>query len=254
MCLTGNEFERTNKEVLMKKHFKAAGMAAVMLTLAIIGCSKNDKSPTQPQNTAPLLPSIAFNGPNTSSQDPNAQQAKLHIQTINGYTNILAPFAGLQATLNGNSWTWTYNVQNLMATLTATQQSDGSYYWKLVLNGTDPNTNTAYNNWTAIDGTTSAGGKNGNFKGYSPNTTTLLAEFAWSTSLNGVLTGTFKLYDNTGAVTSQIDIVNNSDGSGEVRLSTAGTLSFKAVWLANGSGQWWKYDANGNQTATGSWT
>ncbi|MCI0690543.1 hypothetical protein L0337_00885 [candidate division KSB1 bacterium] len=238
----------------MKKHFKVAGTAAALLALAIIGCSKNDKSPTQPQNTTPLLPSIAFIGPNTGSQDPNAQQAKLHIQTINGYTNILAPFAGLQGTPNGNSWTWTYNVQNLTATLTATQQSDGSYYWKLVLNGTDPNTNTTYNNWAALDGTTSADGKNGSFKGYSPNTTTLLAQFAWATSSNGVLTGTFKLYDNTGAVTSQIDIGNNSDGSGEVRLSTGGTLSFRAVWLANGSGQWWRYDANGNQIATGSWT
>jgi hypothetical protein len=68
-----------------------------------------------------------------------------------------------------------------------------------------------------------------------------------------VLTGTFKLYDNGGLVASQIDIVNYSDGSGEVRLSTAGALSFKATWLANGSGQWSRYDANGNQTATGNW-
>lgn len=238
----------------MKKHFSVAGLVAGMLALAIIGCSQNDKSLTQPQNTPPSLPSIAFTGPNTGSQDPNAQQTKLHVQTINGYTNILAPFTGLQGTPNGNSWTWTYNVQNLTATLTVTQQSDGSYYWKLVLNGTDPNTNTTYNNWTALDGTTSAGGKSGSFKGYTPNTTTPLAEFSWVTSSNGVLTGTFKLYDNTGGVISQIDIVNNSDGSGEVRLSTAGTLSFKAVWLANGSGQWWRYDANGNEIATGSWT
>ncbi len=238
----------------MKKHFKAAVMAAAMLTLVIIGCSKNDKSLMQPQNTPPLLPSIAFNGPNTGSQDPNAQQAKFHIQTINAYTNILAPFAGLQGTPNGNGWTWTYNVQNLTAMLTATQQSDGSYYWKLVLNGTDPNTNTTYNNWTALDGTTSADGKSGDFNGYSPNTTTLLAEFSWSTNSTGALTGTFKLYNNGSTITSQIDIVNNSDGSGEVRLSTGGTLSFRVAWQANGSGQWWRYDANGIQTATGSWT
>jgi hypothetical protein len=254
MCLPPNEFERTVKEALMKKHFSLAGLVAGTLAVAIIGCSKNNSSPTQPQNTPPSLPSVAFKGPVTNSQDQNAQQAKLHIQSINGYTGVLAPYTGLQGTASGNSWTWTYVVQNLTAVLTATQQSDGSYYWKLVLNGTDPNTNTLYNNWMAIDGTTSADGKSGNFKVYVPNTTTMLAQFAWSPSPNGVLTGTFKLYDNTGAVISQIDIVNNGDGSGEVRLSTGGTLSFRAVWQANGSGQWWRYDANGNQTATGNWT
>jgi hypothetical protein len=236
----------------MKKHLNLAGLVAGILALAIIGCSKNN-SPTQSQNTPPSLPSIAFNGPNTSSQDQNAQQAKLHILTINGYTNILAPFFGLKGAPTGNSWTWIYNVQTLTATLTATQQSDGSYNWKLVLNGTDASTTTTYNNWTALDGTTSADGKTGSFKVYSPNTTTQLAQFSWSTNPSSVLTGTFKLYDNSGAVISQIDIVNNSDGSGEVRLSTAGTLSFRAVWQTNGSGQWWRYDANGNQTATGSW-
>jgi hypothetical protein len=238
----------------MKKHLKVAGLVAGMLALALIGCSKDNNSPMQPPNVAPPLPSITFNGPVTNSQDQNAQQAKLHVQTTNAYINILAPFTGQQGTLNGNTWTWTYSLQTLTATLTATQQSDGSYYWRLVLNGTDAGSSTTYNNWTAIDGTTSADGKNGNFNAYAPNTTTLLAGFAWSTSSNGVLTGTFKLYDNGSTVASQIDIVNNSDGTGEVRLSTGGTLSFRAAWLANGSGQWWKYDANGNQIGTGTWT
>jgi hypothetical protein len=123
--------------------------------------------------------------------------------------------------------------------------------WKLVLNGVDPSDGVSYNNWTALQGTTSSDGKNGSFKAYEENKTTFELEFDWTT-VNSVLTGTHKEYDN-GAFTGRNVIVNNPDNSGSMMLYTGAVNTKKATWIANGSGQWWSYNSSGAQTGTGTW-
>ena len=57
-----------------------------------------------------------------------------------------------------------------------------------------------------------------------------------------------------GSVDAQTIVVNNPDNSGQLTLYSGTTLTFKAVWLPNGSGQWWTYDPNGAQSGIGNWT
>lgn len=227
-------------------------LAGVAITFLITGCSKKDSSPTEPQQTAPSIPTVTFKGPNTNSTDLNVQMVKSYVTVMNAYTMELAPFSAMQGVQSGNTWTWTYTQGTLTVKFTATTQSDGSYQWKMVFNGTDPSDGTVYNNWTAIEGTTSADGKSGSWKIYDENKTILLAEFNWATS-NNVLTGTMKEYTN-GVFSGQIVLVNNPDNSGELRVYTGSVVTYKAVWQSNGSGQWWTYNSSGTQTGTSTWT
>ncbi|MBM4162305.1 MAG: hypothetical protein FJ217_14545 [Ignavibacteria bacterium] len=227
-------------------------LLSALLAVFVAGCSKNDTSPTEPEGSAATIPTISFKGPNTNSQDVNAVMVKNYVSAMNSYSLIFTPLLALQGSQSGNTTTWTYTDRTLTVKFSATRQSDGSYSWKMVLNGVDPDDQTVYNNWTALEGTTSADGKNGNWKIYEENTTVLLAEYIWTTN-NNVLTGTLKEYMGS-ALEYQSIVVNNPDNSGELRIYTGSAMTYKAVWQANGSGQWWTYDLNGTQTGTGNWT
>jgi hypothetical protein len=222
------------------------------LTLLIPGCSKKDSSPTEVQTSPPTIPALLFKGPNTNSTETNAQMIKSYVSTMNSFTTMFVPYQYIQSVQNGNTWTWNYTDQTLTVKMTATSQSDGGYLWKLILNGKDPSDGVTYNNWTGMEGTTSADGKSGIWKIYQENTTILATDFTWSTT-NSVLTGTQKNYTGEGP-TSQIVLVNNPDNTGEMRIYTGSVVTYKATWTAAGSGQWWTFNSSGVQTGTGSWT
>lgn len=228
---------------------------AVLLMFALLnsGCSKKDSSPTEPQTTdTPTIPTVTFKGPNTSSTDINAQMIKSYASAMNTFSTMFLPYQQLQSARSGNTWTWTYTDRTLTATFTATSQSDGSYQWKMVLNGVDADDGTTYNKWTALEGTTSGDGKTGSWKIYDENKTTVATEFNWTTT-NNVLTGIQKDY-SSGAVTDQITLINNPDNSGEMRVYSGTVMTYKATWTSTGSGQWWTYNSSGAQSGTGSWT
>lgn len=121
----------------------------------------------------------------------------------------------------------------------------------MVLNGTDTS-GTTFNNFTVGRGTTTAEGKNGTWDLYDSTSTSPLSELSWTTT-NNVLNGTLKSFQG-GSIDAQTVVVNNPDSSGQLTLYSGTTLTFKAVWLPNGSGQWWSYGPNGAQTGTGIWT
>lgn len=236
----------------MVRRISHLSIAVLTIALMISGCSKEDGSPTEPQLEPPVIPSVTFKGPTTSSTDVNAQTVKSYVASINSLATMFTPYLYIQSVQSGNTWTWNYVEGTFTAKFTATRQNDGSFLWIFTLNGKDPEDATTYNNWKGLEGTTSADGKSGSWKFYETNTTTQIGEFSWSTT-NNVLTGTQKVYTN-GAVTDQIVLVNNPDNTGEMKIYTGTVLTYKATWTATGSGQWWTYDPNGSQTGTGSWT
>ncbi|MGC8594563.1 MAG: hypothetical protein ACP5US_00665 [Candidatus Kryptoniota bacterium] len=180
--------------------------------------------------------------------------AKSLAAAFTGLTSLYAPYFANNPQQSGSTWTWTVTEPpSLTATFTAAQQSDGSFVWKLVLNGKSSSDTVTYNNWIALQGTSSADGKSGDWKVYKPNTTNLSGEFIWSTDNTGKLTGTMRSYSDTGTLDEYITIVNNPDGSGEIDEYNGNALVFKAVWTSSGSGTWWTYN-NGTLTGTGTWT
>ena len=224
----------------------------LLFAFMLAGCSKDDSSSTGPEATAPTVPTITFKGPNTNSTDGNAQMVKSYVSSMNVFTTMFAPYQFLQSTRDGNTWTWNYTQSTLTVKMTSTAQSDGTYLWKVIFNGQEPSGSTTYNNWTAMEGSTSGDGKSGSWKIYDENTTVIAGDFTWSTT-NNILTGTQKEYNN-GTSTGQVVVVNNPDNTGEMRVYTGTVVTYKATWTAAGSGQWWTYNSSGTQTGTGSWT
>jgi hypothetical protein len=226
--------------------------ALLLFAFILAGCSKKDDSPTEPQVTAPTVPTLVFKGPNTNSTDQNAQMVKSYVSAINTFTTMFAPYQYLQSVKDGNTWTWTYTEGTLTVKMTAIPQNDGSFLWKMIFNGKDPSSNLTYSNWTAMEGSTSGDGKSGNWKIYDDNTTILAGDFTWATA-NNVLTGTQKDYSN-GVSTGQIVVVNNPDNTGEMRVYSGTAMTYKATWTAAGAGTWWTYNSSGTQSGTGSWS
>lgn len=226
----------------------------------IVGCDK-ETNPASSSTTKPTAPKVSFNGPNTQSTNTYAQQAKGFSQLFNGFATEFAGLTSLPGgTQNGNTWTYTYTVGNFTETITVELLTDGSYKWKVVFNGTDPNGGVGnpvvYSNWTAFEGTSSADGKSGSWKFYEENKTILQAELSWTTDAQGNELGTLKTY-TAGVLQEQLDIVNNVNGTGSMKLyvkksaSTAMYLNVDIAWIANGTGTYKVYNEAGILTDSG---
>lgn len=232
-------------------------LLAFALLVGVGGCSKKSDNPTAPATTtAPSFPKETFKGPTTNSSDYNVGIVNGYVAVANAYSNYFNFFAGTNATQNGNTWTWSVTNGTESVVFSMTKQSDGSYTWKWVVNGTDQSSGRTYNNKTLFEGTVSADGKNGEWKVYQDTTSLLTADFVWATNSSGKLTGTLNLYHDDGStIDTKYQIINNSDNSGEVDLYSGTVLVYKATWKADGSGTWTTYDStSGNQTATGTWS
>ncbi|HEX2865615.1 MAG TPA: hypothetical protein VHO03_01160 [Ignavibacteriales bacterium] len=238
----------------MKKFYSL--FILLLLSLVITSCSKKDDNPTGPEasGTAPTFPTITFKGPNTSSTDTYATQTNSVITAFNGFPQMLSgPFSAVKPSSEGGDWKWVVSPGNgATETFYATKNSDGSFTWRLILNGKVDADEDAYNNWKAVDGYTSADGKNGNWKIYKPNTTSTVAEFSWTTNSSGTLTGTIIEYDGS-TVSSKMEVVNNADNSGSLKQYGANAvLEFQSSWKADGSGEWHSYN-NGVEDNHGNW-
>lgn len=224
-------------------------LAAVLAM--IVGCELQNEA-VGPDDQLPPFPAVVFKGPQTNSTNTEAQYTKAAVEAMNDFSSYFLIFSGLTPTKSENAFTWTNTVQNLTIRLIATKQSSGDYAWRMIYNGTDSQ-GRSYNNWTSVEGTTSADSRSGAWTVYEENSTTKGADYTWSTSSANALTGTFKLYSGSTLVT-QIALTSNADNTGELKIYDGAVLVYRSVWQANGSGQWWRYDANGNITNSGSWT
>lgn len=236
----------------MKKITTLLIVLATMLLIA--GCDKDSNPIDTTPTKKPTAPQVAFHGPTTNSTNEYAITAQSLSQMFNGYASFFGIFAGLEGTQNGNTWTYTYTMGTMTETITVTQLNDGSYTWSVVFNGSDgPD---VYTNWKAFEGTSSADNKSGTWKIYAENSTQLEAELAWATDAQGNETGMLKVYEN-GVLNEQLDVVNNINGSGSVKLyqkkssSNDLFLNMEIVWAANGTGSYTVYNENGTIAASG---
>ena len=225
-------------------------IVTVLFAAFSAGCELPEESLGE-DSEPPPLPTVVFRSPQTTSTNPEALNTKVAVDAMNGFSSYFLIFSGLTPTRDQNAFLWTYTSQGLTITLTATKLTDGGYSWKIVYNGTDSE-NKTYNNWTSLDGTTTVDSKSGAWVVYQENATTKTADFQWSTSATDALSGTFQLYNN-GAPSTQLTLTSNADNSGELKQYDVAALIYRSLWQANGSGQWWRYDTNGQLTGSGTW-
>jgi hypothetical protein len=223
----------------------------------IVGCDK-ETSPAGPTpQPKPTSPKVSFSGPSTQSTNTYALQAQGFSQMFNSFATQFGALTSMPGgTQTGNTWTYSYTVQGFTETITVELLGDGSYRWKVIFNGTEPGDTVGFQNWTAFEGTSSADGKSGSWKFYEINKTILEAELSWTTDAQGNESGILKTY-SAGVLEQELDILNNFDGSGSMKLydkksgSTTMYLNLEITWIANGTGAYKVYNDAGTITAQG---
>ncbi|MGE5352806.1 MAG: hypothetical protein ACM3P0_12035 [Acidobacteriota bacterium] len=227
----------------------------LLAALLISSCSKEEKNPTEPggenNSKAPGLPNVTFKGPNTQTNDLYALRTKASVESFNTYPLLInSVFSAVQPSSSDGEWRWVVNPGGTASeTFIGKKNSDGGYYWSLILNGKIQN--TSYDSWKAFDGTTSADGKSGNWKVYDKNTVNLVGEFTWSTNSAGILKGIFIEYSN-GTTSGKYEVTNNPDNSGSLKIYTKNVLEFESSWKSDGTGDWHSYE-NGVEKTNGNW-
>ncbi|NUN68882.1 MAG: hypothetical protein HUU02_04130 [Bacteroidetes bacterium] len=229
--------------------------AVVILALGLAGCSEED-SPTSSTPKKPTVPQASFSGPNTTSNNEFVQQAKFSSSFFNVYGEMFKSFATLPGTQNGNVWTYSETSNGLTVTVTTTLLSDGSYTWSIVMNGqyVDDDTTVTVNNWKAFEGTSSADGKTGTWRMHDYNSSTPILDMNWATNAAGVESGSMSFYEK-GTIISQVDIVNNPNGSGSLTTFEKGTTALykrmELLWNPDGTGSYKIYNEAGVVTEQG---
>ncbi len=219
------------------------------VALFLIGCSKDE--PTKSNNKPPSLPTlITLSGP-TSAQAP--VEIGTGINTFNAYQSTALLYLQVVAlsdpVVNGNTYTWYSTFTGATVTITAVRSAKNTVDWAVVINGTTT-TGTAYNNWTAVTGTTTEDNKSQAWKLYQPNSTTLLLQASWVVDANNVITA---ILEYPAPILEKQQVIDRPDGSGSCTKWKGTVKVYEAIWVANGTGSYKQWDANGNLLAEGTW-
>jgi copper(I)-binding protein len=227
---------------------------AVLALVLVIGCSGDDKSPTGnnggTQEPAFSIDSITVPDAMMQSTDPMAQQTVMYVMMANAFANYGTWFTPPTTAGNGPPWTYTWTVENLTVTLTIKEEGN-NWVWDITWNGTDGV--YTYNDWLFIHAEQAKDNSSGQLIIYEPVTTIVAWMWTWSVDAQGVYT----LVMTSESDGSKIEVSVNPNDSGELKvyetINQNYVMTLKVIWQADGSGQWWTYDENG-QTGSGSWS
>ena len=261
-------FTPSRKEDAMRGFsFKAAVILMVLAVALLAGCSKEESTtPAAPSNnTNDNPPSFGVQqvtppSEMTQSQDPYAQQAAAYVAMANAfasYTSYLSPPSNMEApeltsSYAGPPWTYTWSVNNGEDNFTVTltiDETTSSYTWNVVVTGVfDGQT---LDHFLFIEGEQAKDGKSGSLTIHDPETQGIAVTVNWNYDESNA-------YHLTYEVPGEAKIVAtvNQDDSGSVAYyewnGSAFEMVFRAVWNADGSGEWWTYE-EGAQTGHGTW-
>ncbi len=224
----------------------------VLSGLLLFSCSKKDSTTSKDSEQPPeqiQVESISVPANMAQSSDPYAQMTVNFITALNGFQQYVTSLTP-RGTLSGNDgppWEYQWTAQGYTAKLVITIENN-QYHWKLSFsgsyNGQQVDNATYMEAWQNLDG------KWGKLVVYDfMNQGATIAQWEWQEDDTGKLTFTYQEFTNN----TKIIVVQNPDLSGSLEMWNGTVLSFKATWNADGSGSWWTYDDNGNETGTGTW-
>lgn len=249
--------------------FKAAVILMAILLIGA-GCSKEKStSPTSPSpsnnNSPPALDVDQVTLPQglVQSQDPMAQMVVGYVNMANSfaqYTALVSPPSGnmapdLTSPYSGPPWVYTWDVNNgpddtYTITLTI-DETDTTYTWNVMVSGVVGGVTVS--DFKYVEGLESKDGSSGYLFIYDPETHNMAARFDWAATSDNQYT---LHYTVPGSV--MISITVNPDDSGSINYyewdGSDFIPMFQAHWNADGSGEWWTYDSNGDVSGHGTWS
>ncbi len=229
----------------MRYRIFVAMLVIILVIWMSMGCS-NKSNPESSQENPPQLPTPIHLYVPTGAPVNVKTPVQATNNLLNTYYSYFTFAKLVEPRKEGNIWVWTATNQQLTVKVTAEKLSDGSIRWKVYLNGSDGQ--NTYNNWLFMEGTADAEFKNGNWTVYDFNTQGVAGTLVFHTDGNG----NFSAEITSG--TEKLDIENNKDNSGSLKIYENNILTLEAQWDANGGGWWKEYDQAGNVTNQGNWS
>jgi len=220
----------------------------------VVGCSNDNNTPSGNSGTvqAPSfsIDSVTVPDAMMQSSDPMAQMAVSYVMMANAFSAYWTWFAPPTSS-NGPPWTYTWTDSNLTVTLTIKEQGN-NWVWDIVFDGTGGG--YTYNNWLFIHAEQAQDNSSGQLLIYEPVTDSVAWIWSWDVDSQGV----YHLVMISKSDQSKVEVTVNPDESGHLKayeeVAQNYQLIFEANWLADGSGQWWQYDQNGQLIGSGSWS
>lgn len=226
-------------------------LLSVILLTFVVSCSEKDE--TQPeeqqQKEAPQLTTQTVQVPETMAQsdDPGAQEATALVSIANafsGFAGLMIPppqKCGIYKSTNDDPWTYTWEFNegedNYTVTLTIIETLT-HYEWDMVINGVLDG--LVLVDFIYMEATETLDGGSGSYYMYDPETQGPEMKVDWLTDSNGIYTVSFEIPEDV-----IIEMTSNLDGSGEVSeydwFEGEYVISFRAVWTAAGTGEYWEY-------------
>ncbi len=232
----------------------------ILAALMAFSCSDKKSNPTENQEQPPEQLSaepVTLPQSMQQSHDPQVMMVRNYIQMINlfqQFANSLMPRNGVHKPMgntdvfDGPPWVYTWHSDSLAFKLTITIE-DNNYHWRLTITGTSYghtfNGSVYMEAWQALDG------KSGKLVIYDYDYEEGNHTLQWTWNIDEKGTETIVYTDS--ASNTKLEVVQNSDLSGSLKVWQNNTLIFQANWTGSGSGTWVAYDENGNQTGSGSW-
>jgi len=225
-------------------------LLAVILVLAVAaGCSKKSTGPSKDE-----MPE--FNGPNVqvpaaltaNAGDPQVDYAIQLAEAfgqMGGFSDWMEPpTRPVGKTMGDDVWEETWTDEDGVSITLRVQETSTQITWQLILSG-DLGDGLIVNNFTILSAMEKKDGSEGYLKIYDPESGEEFFVWAWTSDSTG-LNVTFNFAGDFWEIKGRY----NNDGSGWLEEYWEGALTFKIVWTAAGTGEWWTYN-NGVQTDHG---
>ena len=226
----------------------------------VLSCSE-DENPVTPEAKKEAkelnIKEITIPEALKQSSDPHAQMCAGYIALANGlkgYASMYRPpeeTSMAKLTYVDDNWTRTWTMDQLTVTMNYFE-NDATFGWEILLTGTD--NQFTYSNWLSMKAEQKIDNSFGTLVIYKPVTDQVEFQWQWSETQTQN-TFTMETYDDNGNLRNKIEVVSNTDNSGEVTFygSANGTFAkqTRITWTSTGTGHWEEYDVSGNITDQG---
>lgn len=230
---------------------KAIFLWLITLLCSILTLSCFEKfNPSESQESIPEIPQLLiFKGPNSTNapQDLHESLKEFNNRVSTGFT-YLSIATIKKPKVEGHKATWNVSAGGFTSLIIAEKSDDETVHWTISVNGSD--TNTSYDNWVAMEGTSNMDGTSGLWHVFEENSTVEIGIYRWKVSDNNQKEGSFS--NNNVTITHKV--VNLPDQSGNFYKKENDKKVYEAIWDKSGAGSWQKWDPVGNVADSGGWS
>ncbi|MEE9429751.1 MAG: hypothetical protein V3V16_01845 [Melioribacteraceae bacterium] len=233
----------------MNKFIKIFLTFAVLLIFSV-ACKDAATEPEQAAAESFSMKEIEVPEALTNSSNPKAISAKSQILVLNSLPTLYGAWftvaSGPESLAKVNDdRTYTWNSNGVAITMKYSDSGD-EIFREIFISGNYGG--QTHSNFKFLESRQKKDRSQGYFKIFDFSDGSETTSWVWTTSSDNVYSMNFLSDDG-----DKIEVNSNPDKSGTISQYENNVMISKTVWTANGTGEWWQYDNQGNVTDSGSW-